>query len=184
MNFAQTIYHGETHLLMQYVPAWPKNSYIGQRPGSCTSGPFPVWHIDDQHLVRGELTHRSSKGRVQRYGADETVVAYDRQTRAGMGDRGFVLTWPPHLGTPNDQCKTNAISQSFAYGPEVCRSEPELHSHGWMCPSLTDSRCLPTLIFSHEHLKFHQWFMPSIKLFTNTGTNQQRPSVGSVLVRF
>lgn len=119
MNFAQTIYHGETHLLMQYVLAWPKNSYIGQRPGSCTSGPFPVWHIDDQHLVRGELTHRSSKGRVQRYGADETVVAYDRQTRAGMGDRGFVLTWPPHLGTPNDQCKTNAISQSFAYGPET-----------------------------------------------------------------
>lgn len=92
----------------------------------------------------GELTHRSSKGRVQRYGADETVVAYDQQTRAGMGDRGFVLTWPPHLGTPNDPCKTNAISQSFAYGPEVCRSEPELHSHGWMCPSLTDSRCLPT----------------------------------------
>lgn len=144
MNFAQTIYHGETHLLMQYVPAWPKNSYIGQRPGSCTSGPFPVWHIDDQHLVRGELTHRSSKGRVQRYGADETVVGYDQQTRAGMGDRGFVLTWPPHLGTPNDPCKTNAISQSFAYGPEVCRSEPKLHSHGWMCPSLTDSRCLPT----------------------------------------
>lgn len=92
----------------------------------------------------GELTHRSSKGRVQRYGADETVVAYDQQTRAGMGDRGFVLTWPPHLGTPNDPCKTNAISQSFAYGPEVCRSEPKLHSHGWMCPSLTDSRCLPT----------------------------------------
>lgn len=150
MNFAQTIYHGETHLLMQYVLAWPKNSYIGQRPGSCTSGPFPVWHIDDQHLVRGELTHRSSKGRVQRYGADETVVAYDRQTRAGMGDRGFVLTWPPHLGTPNDQCKKSIIC-IWSWGLQIGTGATQ----PWLDVSFLDRFSLFTHIDRHFDWSSH-----------------------------